>query len=328
MTRFSLPPALILAAILVGPLFSPSDVTAQVAGPKLSQAQAGYYRLKIGDVEVTALSDGTIGLDTKLLQTPHRAAIDKALKGSFLTSPLDTSVNAYLLNLRGRLILIDAGAGTLFGPSLNKLSASLTASGVEPAQITDVLLTHVHTDHTGGLTDGTRRIFPNATVHLDRRELAFWLDQQNEARAPADMKAFFQQARASLKPYVDSDRIQTFDGVTEVIPGIFSVPAPGHTPGHTFYKVESKGERIDFWGDVLHVAQVQFQNPSVTIAYDVDPKAAAAQRKRAFADAASKGYFIAPSHMPYPGVGHLIRDKGMYRWIPLQYVNDAMTSSP
>jgi glyoxylase-like metal-dependent hydrolase (beta-lactamase superfamily II) len=312
-----------VAAALVATALTPTVATAQAVTPKLSQSQAGYYRLKVGEVEVIALSDGSIGLDTKLLQTPHRHKVDAALKLAHVASPLDTSVNAYLVKTAGRLILVDAGTGVLFGPSLNKLSASLKAAGVEPEQITDVLVTHIHTDHTGGLMDGTRRVFANATIRLDQREVAFWLDPQNEAKGPDGMKPFFQQARASLQPYVAAGKVQTFDGATEVAPGLRSVPAPGHTPGHSFYLLESKGEKLMFWGDVMHVAEVQFADPSVTIAYDVDPKAAAAQRKRAFADAAERGYLVAPAHMSFPGVGHLRRDGRGYRWMPARYVNDA-----
>jgi glyoxylase-like metal-dependent hydrolase (beta-lactamase superfamily II) len=105
-----------------------------------------------------------------------------------------------------------------------------------------------------------------------------------------------------------------------------SVPAPGHTPGHTFYKLESQGATIMFWGDVMHVAEVQLQDPSVTIDYDVDPKGAAAQRKLAFADAAERGYLVAPAHMSFPGVGHLRRDGQGYRWVPLPYVNDSVAA--
>jgi len=311
------------AATLATLSFAHPTALAQAATPKLSQSQAGYYRLKLGEVEVIALSDGSIGLDTKLLQTPHRHKVDAALKMAHVASPLDTSVNAYLVKKAGRLMLVDAGTGVLFGPSLNKLPASLKAAGVEPEQITDVLVTHIHTDHTGGLMDGTRRVFANATIRLDQREVAFWLDPQNEAKAPDGMKPFFQQARASLQPYVEAGKVQAFNGATEIVPGLSSVPAPGHTPGHSFYRLDSQGQTLVFWGDVMHVAEVQFPDPSVTIAYDVDPKAAAEQRRRAFADAAERGYLVAPAHMSFPGVGYLRRDGRGYRWLPARYVNDA-----
>jgi len=304
---------------------TPPASAAESTGPaaQLTQSQAGYHRFKIGAVEVVALSDGSIGLDTQLLQTPHRHALDVTLKGAHLKSPLDTSVNAYLIKLEGRLILVDAGTGTLFGPSLNKLPASLRAAGVEPEQITDVLITHVHTDHTGGLMSGERRIYPNATLHVDQRELAYWLDADNEQRAPSAKRGFFQQARASLAPYVAAGQVRGFDGAQQLFPGLSSVPAPGHTPGHSFYRLDSQGSTLVFWGDVMHAAEVQLADPTVTIAYDVDPEAARAQRLRAFADAARAGYLVAPAHMAFPGVGRLRAEGRAYRWLPLPYVNDA-----
>lgn len=320
--------AVLATALLSSAAFTAPTAMAQSAtrpaAQTAAQNQAGYYRLKVGAVDIVALSDGSIGLDTKLLQTADRHALDKALKTAYVASPLSTSVNAYLVKLGDRSILVDAGTGVLFGPTLNKLPASLTAAGVTPEQITDVLVTHIHTDHTGGLMDGARRVFPNAVIHVDQREVAFWLDPKHEAAAAAGLKPFFQQAQASLNPYVAAGQVRTFDGATEIFPGLRSVPAPGHTPGHSFYRLESQGSTIVFWGDVMHVAEVQLQDPSVTIAYDIDPKAAAAQRKRAFADAADDGYLVAPAHMSFPGVGHLRRDGAGYRWLPLPYVNDAV----
>ncbi|MEP6559341.1 MAG: MBL fold metallo-hydrolase, partial [Burkholderiales bacterium] len=309
-------------------MLAPQAAMAQAATPKLAQSQVGYHRLKVGNVEVIALSDGTIGLDTKLLQTKDRHTLDAALAFAYVASPLDTSVNAYLIKLSGKLVLVDAGTGTLFGAALNKLPASLRAVGVEPEQITDVLVTHLHTDHTGGLTDGPKRLFPNAVIHLDQREIDFWLNPVNEAKAEQSAKPFFQQARASLEPYLQAKQVQAFDGATDIFPGMRSVPAPGHTPGHSFYRLESQGSTLMFWGDVMHVADVQLPDPSVAIDYDVDAKAAVAQRKLAFADAAERGYLVAPAHMAFPGVGHLRSDgKGGYRWLPLPYVNDSVATS-
>jgi len=317
----------LMSACLAATALTAPFASAQSAAPRLTQSQAGYYRLHVGEAEVIALSDGSIGLDTQLLQTPDRQAVAAVLRQAHLASPLDTSVNAYLVKWAGRLILVDAGTGVLFGPTLNKLPASLRAVGIVPEQITDILVTHIHTDHTGGLMDGSRRVYPNAVVHLEQREIAFWLDPKNEAKAAAEKRAFFVQARASVEPYVRAGQILTFDGATEIFPGLRSVPAPGHTPGHTFYRLSSQGSRITFWGDVLHVAEVQLQDPSVTIDYDIDPLAAAAQRKLAFAEAAEQGDLVAPAHMAFPGVGHLRRDGAAYRWLPIPYVNDAVAAT-
>ncbi|MDQ0610905.1 glyoxylase-like metal-dependent hydrolase (beta-lactamase superfamily II) [Variovorax sp. W1I1] len=325
--RQSFAPMLAALLIAIGAgSFSSAHAQHSAAEPltKLAKSQAGFYRLKIGDIAVTALSDGTIPLETKILTNTKGHHVARLLKDGFAGTTIDASINAFLIETAGKLILVDAGTGELYGPTLNKLPASLRAIGVEPAQITDILLTHVHTDHSGGLMDGTTRVFPNAVIHVERKEVDYWLDPQALARAPESQKQYFQQAKAKIGPYADSGQIEPFDGAVELFPGIRSVPAPGHTPGHTFYSLESRGEKLMFWGDVLHVAEVQLAAPGVTIQYDVDPKEAAAARRRAFADAAAKGYLVAPAHYSFPGVGHLRKVADGYRFVPLTYVNDAL----
>ena len=321
--RGSIVPALIITFISV---FTPF-AAAQTAAPKLNKSQAGFYHMKVGDFEVTALSDGTIPLPVfDLLTNIKPLEIQKLLSDGFVKAPLDTSVNAYLIKPAGssnKLIMVDAGSGELYGPTLNKLVASLKAVGYEPEQVTDILLTHIHTDHSGGLMDGTRMVFPNAVVHADKREVDYWLNPANAVKAEANKKQLFREAAAKVKPYLDAGKVKTFDGDTQLFSGIRSIATPGHTPGHSFYALESRGEKIVFFGDIMHVAEVQFPNPSVTILFDSDSAAAAAQRKKAFADAAKNSYWIAPAHVSFPGIGHLRADGNGYRWIPIAYVNDA-----
>lgn len=289
---------------------------------KLSQAQAGYNRMKVGGQTVIALSDGTIPLDTKLLFAKPEY-VEKLLRASWAKSPLDTSVNAYLIPAGERLILVDAGTGELLGPILDKLPASIAAAGFAPEQITDVLITHMHTDHTGGLTVGGKPVFPNAVVHVERKEAEHWLDPANKEKAKAYHQHMFDEARAMAEPYAKAGRLSLFEGKTDLFPGISTLPAPGHTPGHTFYVLESQGEKLVFWGDLVHVDEVQFPDPAVTIQFDTDPAAAARLRKKAFAEAAREGYLVAGAHLSFPGVGRVAKDGQGYRFIPTRYVNDA-----
>lgn len=307
-------------------------VAAQTAAPKLNKGQAGFYRMKVGDFEVIALSDGTLPIPVfDILTNTKPGEVAKLLADVYEKAPLDTSVNAFLIKPAGlpldRLILVDTGSGDLLGPTLNKLVAGIKAAGYEPEQITDVLITHIHGDHTGGLMNGGKMVFPNAVIHLDKREVEFWLNPANlekvEENRKEDLKKRFRDAAAMVKPYVDASKVKTFDGDTQLLPGIRSIAAPGHTPGHSFYAIESKGEKMVFWGDIMHFAEVQFPRPAITVTFDVDSKAAAAQRKKAFADAAKNGYWVAPAHVSFPGVGHLRADGKGYRWIPITYINDA-----
>jgi glyoxylase-like metal-dependent hydrolase (beta-lactamase superfamily II) len=156
-------------------------------------------------------------------------------------------------------------------------------------------------------------------VRAALREGDFWLSKANLDAAPADAKDFFQGAMASLNPYVAAGRFKPFEGETDLVPGIRAIPAPGHTPGHTFYAVQSEGNRLVVWGDLMHVAAVQFAMPSVTIAFDTDPKLAAPQREKSYADAAEKGYYVAIAHVSFPGIGKLRADGKGYDWIPVNY---------
>ncbi len=287
----------------------------------LAKGQApGWYRMSLGQFEVTALSDGTVALPMdKLLSNVKPGVVDSMLAKSYLKAPVETSVNGYLINTGSKLVLIDTGAAGLFGPTLGKLVANLKASGYTPEQVDEVYITHMHPDHVGGLVADGQRVFPNAVVRADTREGGFWLNQANMDKAPADGKGFFQGAMASLNPYVAAGKLKAFDGETELVPGIRAMPAPGHTPGHTIYVVESDGNKLVVWGDLMHVAAVQFAMPSVTIAFDSDPKMAAPSRQKNFADAAKKGYFVAIAHVSFPGIGQLRADGKGYRWLPANY---------
>ena len=140
-------------------------------------------------------------------------------------------------------------------------------------------------------------------------------------KAPEDAKGFFKGAMASLNPYVAAGKFKPFDGNTDLLPGIKAQAARGHTPGHSTYAVESKGQKLVLWGDLMHVAAVQFAEPSVTIAFDTDSKVAAAQRKQAYADAAKQGYWVAAAHLSFPGIGHLRSDGKGYSFVPANYTN-------
>ncbi|HEV8690311.1 MAG TPA: MBL fold metallo-hydrolase [Ideonella sp.] len=295
----------------------------QAPAPVLTKPQAGWYRFMVGDAEVTALSDGTVTLESNILTGVKPAHVQELLKAAHATGALHTSVNAFLVKTGDKLVLVDTGAGTFFGPSLNKLQASLKAAGYMPDQVTDILITHLHADHVGGLVNGETIVFPNATVHADKRELGYWLDAAKMEAAPKEAQGFFKMAQAALGPYQKAGKVAPFEGEVPLAPGIKSWPTPGHTPGHSFYVLESKGQKIVFWGDLMHFEEVQFPEPPITVAFDVDSKAARAQRLKAFADAARQGYLVAPAHVTFPGVGHLKKAGSGYVWLPVRYVNDS-----
>ena len=304
--------AIALAAML-------GQSSAFAAAPMVKSQAPGYYRMMLGDFEVTALNDGTVDLPMDKLLHDKPAKTTQTLAKSFLKVPLETSVNAYLVNTGSKLVLIDTGAGGLFGPTLGKLVGNLKAAGYQPEQIDEIYITHLHPDHVGGAGAAGKALFPNAVLRADKHDTDFWLSKVNLEKAPAEQKGFFQGAMASVSPYSDAGKLNPFEGNTDLVPGVKAVSTHGHTPGHTVYVVESKGEKLVLLGDLLHVHAVQFEDPSVTIDFDSDSKAALAQRKAAFAEAAKQGYWIGAAHLQFPGIGHVRSSGKGYQFVPANY---------
>lgn len=281
----------------------------------------GVYPFKLGDFTITALSDGTVPQDLpKILTNTNPAEIDRLLQQSFLTNPIEASINTFLIDTGDKQILVDTGAGELFG-SLGggKLQEALKTAGYAPDEIDMILITHIHTDHSGGLIVGGQMMFPNATVYAGKPDVDLWLNPAHEKQARADQKRLFTEAIKTVKPYLDAGKLKPFSGETIILPGITALPTPGHTPGHSFYRVASKGESIEFWGDILHFGSVQFPKPEITVVYDFDSQAAAAQRTTQFVDAAKSRQLVAAAHLPFPGVGHIHAVDQGYTWVPVDY---------
>jgi glyoxylase-like metal-dependent hydrolase (beta-lactamase superfamily II) len=311
---------LVAAALVLAAPFCVMTHPARAEAPMVQTQAPGWYRMMLGDFEITALNDGTVALHVeKLLTNTTQDRITRALRRAWLTTPVETSVNAYLVNTGSKLVLIDVGAGNLFGPTLGKLVDHLRAAGYQPEQVDEVYITHMHPDHVGGLMAGDRMAFPNAVVRADKDDAAYWLDQATADKAPADAQGFFKGAMASLNPYVAAGRFKPFDGNVELVPGVRALASHGHTRGHTTYVVESRGQKLVLWGDLMHVAAVQFAAPQTTIRFDTDPKAAMAERRRAYADAAKGGYWVAAAHLAFPGIGRLRSEGGAYVFVPANY---------
>jgi glyoxylase-like metal-dependent hydrolase (beta-lactamase superfamily II) len=301
------------------PLLAATGVHA--AAPMVKTSAPGYYRMMLGDFEVTVLFDGALPLPVDQLMTNTTPAqVKRRLARHFLKPPVETSVNGFLINTGSKLVLIDTGAGKLFGPTVGQLGANLKAAGYQPEQVDEIYITHMHGDHIGGLTVDGKMMFPNAVVRASQRDADYWLSQASMDKAPEQAKGAFKGAMQTFEPYVKAGRFQPFNGDTELMPGVKAIAGPGHTPGHTTYMVESKGEKLLLWGDLMHVAAVQFENPAVTIKFDSDQPAAARERMRIYADAAKNGYLVGGAHIPFPGVGRL-RSAGSkgYTWVPVNY---------
>ncbi len=170
--------------------------------------------------------------------------VRNAYAAAHVALPVELSINCFLIDTGTTCrMLVDTGAGELFGPTSGQLVANLRASGYRPEDIDVILLTHIHGDHSGGLSVGGERVFPNALVYVDRRDPDYWLSAEVEAKTPANRRATFEQSHKTLDPYIDAGKLRTFDGATELSRAMRTVPEHGHTPGLTGYLFESRGQR-------------------------------------------------------------------------------------
>ena len=260
---------------------------------------------KIGDIEVTALSDGVLAAPLDVVLDLDRAEAER-LAGTKPGEPKSIAVNAFLLELGGRWALVNTGSGNTMGPTLGKLPDSLRACGVAPEEIATIFLTHLHPDHSNGLVDdGGRAVYPNAELILHEREAQFWLDRDEASGADERIRRNIAKAAVTTAPY--RDRMRTVrDG--EVAQGVSAMLLAGHTPGHTGWLIASGRSSLLIWGDLVHLASIQVPRPDIGLVYDVDPQAACATRRRMFDRIAADRLAVAGAHLDFPGFGTIVRE--------------------
>lgn len=286
----------------------------------VSQVPAIYHR-KLGDVLVTGLSDGYVDMGYGIFRNIPEDETKAILARERRTSPPRISVNAFVLRFAGRTYLVDCGSADSMGPTCGRLPANLAAAGIDPASVDGVLLTHVHPDHSNGLTnaaDGVR-LFPNAEVIVHENELSHWFNDEMMAKADErPRRRYFQAGRTQLSPYIAADRVRTFRN-GEILPGVTAIPIPGHTPGHTAYVVASGGESMIIWGDTVHVPEIQVARPEVTMEFDSDPEAAAVARQMVFDMVVADDMLVGGMHLHFPGFGRMRREAGRYALVAEQW---------
>jgi glyoxylase-like metal-dependent hydrolase (beta-lactamase superfamily II) len=282
----------------------------------------GIYRLKIGAIEVTVLNDGSGALPTKYFSGDAEGAA-KLLNNAFVASKemAPTTFNEWLINTGDKLILVDTGYSNAIGPYAGKLPKVMAAAGINPADIDAVVITHVHPDHCNGLLSTDKLVaFPNATVHVNGDEFAWWLE--GDVKIPEGkpfFKDLFAGGRAAFKPYVDAKRVQTFKDGAELAPGVTAVTAAGHTVGHTMVRVANGNDQLLIWTDIVHSTALQFPEPERGIAFDLEPAQAIATRKKVMDMAATDRLLIAGTHIGFPGVGHVTKASSGYAFVPVSW---------
>lgn len=275
------------AMIMSGP-FGVATAMSATASPQASEGP-GFYRMHVGDLEITALSDGTVFTHPDKQKEPRA-----------------TPVNGFLINTGEKLVLIDTGAGILLGPGVGALIGTLRAAGYQPEQVDEIYLTDMLPDHIGGLVSERKATFPGAIVHASRIDADYWLGKSSMATVPVEERQRFAAVSAALKPYLSAGRFKTFDGTAELGSAIRALPSVGPTPGPTVYVAESRGEKMVFLGD-----------DGVT----------AATRMGVFKEAAANGYWIAGVHQSFPGIGRLRAARHGVEWMPGSRIYSTSTLS-
>ena len=285
-----------------------------------AQQIPGVYHRKIGDIVVTAISDGYLDGNLDVMRNVDVEQARRLLRDAFRPARR-TNVNAFVIHSNGRSAIVDTGSGNYLLPTAGFVQRNLAAAGIDAKSIDTVLLTHMHPDHSAGLTDMSNgeRLFPNAELVMHENEPKHWFDDGAMAKADErSKKLYFLAGREQVEPYRDRTRLFTQG---EVFPGVTAVPSTGHTPGHTAFLIASGDEQLMIWGDTVHVPEVQTALPEAGMAFDTDLAAAAVARKRMFDRVATDGILVAGMHLHFPSFSHLVRQGGAYALIPEPWVH-------
>ena len=292
--------------------------TVHASTPVSGQQAPAFYRSKVGDIEITAISDGygTFPKIDGFVKNATPEAVQAALAEQFLpTDRVQIPFTTLVINTGGKLIVLDTGNGDLAAPTSGIWMKNFRAAGFTPEDVDMVVISHFHGDHVNGLRlkDGTA-VFPKAEIKVPEPEFTFWMSDDNLAKAPDGLKGNFNVARRVFTPMAKDVTLYTWD--KEVAPGIIAHGAPGHTPGHTIFSINSGKASFMAVSDITNVPALFVRNPDWAVMFDQDPEMARATRHRVLDMVSAEKMQVGFYHANFPATGFITRDGGRYNLVP------------
>lgn len=299
----------------------PAGPAALAAAPAATSQVPSAYRYKVGDAEVTVVSDGvrTIPLSDTFVRNQPKEAVNAALKAAYLPeNQVTINFNVLLVNTGGKLIVIDTGNGPAQG-TVGLTQGTLKAIGIDPKSVDAVVISHFHGDHINGLVtaEGTPA-YPNAQVMVPEAEWAFWMDDGAMSRAPDAMKGAFQNVRRVFKPF--EGKVDKFGWDKEIITGLTPVATNGHTPGHTSFRLASGDKSLFVQADVTNLPQLFMRNPGWHVMFDMDPAKAEETRRRVYDMVSADRTLVAGFHFPFPAAAYVEKAGANYSYVPISWM--------
>ena len=309
-----------IGAGLAAAAVTPFGRRATAAQPPATAQAPAYFRYRVGDMQVTAVNDGMAyrSLDGFVPNAPP-GALQQAMADNFLPADrFPITFTTLVVNTGGKLVLIDTGNGDLGAPTSGTWMTNFRAAGFDPANVDVLLFSHFHGDHINGarLKDGTAR-FPQAEIMVPAAEWDFWTSDDKRASAPDGIKGTFDNVRRVFGPVAAN--VTRYGWDKEVLPGITSIQAAGHTPGHTCFALVSGTGKLMVMSDTTNNTQIFARNPDWSGVFDQDADMARATRRRMLDLAATERMQVSFYHAPFPATGHIVRAGNGYDLVPLMW---------
>jgi len=311
----------LLAGTMLAAAATALPKSAAANAPAAGKQAASLYRYKIGDFEMTAIHDGIWNrpIDEKFVRNAPFAEVQKVLADAFLpTDKLPIPLTTLLVNTGSKLVLLDTGSGGQLTPTAGTMTTNLAAAGLDPNNVDVIVISHFHPDHINGIkTKDNELMFANAEILVPAPEWAFWMDDARMSTAPEGLKGNFLNVRRIFGNIAKD--VGRYEPGREVAPGITSIAAYGHTPGHTAFAVASGNDSMLVLSDTSFHPSLFARNPEWQGVFDLDGSMAVDTRKKLLDRAAADRMLVQGYHFPFPASGYIGRDGKGYNFVPVMW---------